>query len=241
MNRIYELVERFPEKIENSYYMKVPKVDKNFDRIVFFGMGGNYIAGQVLKELLRNEIPLEIFTENSDFDDKTLIILASYSGNTREVIDVFNKLKKKDNVLVICSGGELLKKAEKKNVKLLRIPSNVHQRFTFAECFFPVLKFLEVSGLIKDKSKLVKKIIKDLTNEKDRIERDAINLAILLKNDIPLFYSSNFFYPVAYRMQTAIEEDVKIAADIMLKRFNEHGDFIQNFGETNVSKTWKYR
>ena len=210
MGRIYELVRKFPEKIKESYNLKVPKTDKDFNRIVFVGMGGNYIAGQVLREFLRNEIQIDVFSDNFKSDDKTLIILASYSGDTREVINIFNKFRKKDNLLVVSSGGELLKKAEKKNVKLIRIPPNINQRFTFAECFFPILKFLEVSGLVKDKSKIIKKTIKDLNNEKSRIERDAINLAILLKDEHPLFYSSNFFYPSAYRMQTAIEEDAKI-------------------------------
>ncbi len=211
MDEIYSLVEKFPEKIKDSYETEVLRSNKNFEGIVFVGMGGNYIAGLVLKEILRKEISVEVCQSSEILlDYKTLVILTSYSGNTKEVVDIFDKLKDRGNILVVTSGGELLKKAKKKKVKLIKIPSDIHQRFTFAECFFPILKYLENSGMIKSKKKIVKRIVMTLKKNKKIIEEDAIQLAFRLKNENPLFYASQYFYPAAYRMQTAIEEDVKI-------------------------------
>jgi len=210
MDKIYELVGSFPDKIEGSYDLNVPKLNKDIERIAFFGMGGNYIAGLTLKELLKKEIHVEVLDNPYKFDEKTLIVLASYSGNTKEIINIFDSLRKDHTILVVCSGGKLLKKAEKSKVKILKLPPNIHQRFTFAECFFTILKTLEVSKIIKSKEKIVKKIVKTLRKEKKKLEHEAIGISIILKKENPLIYASNYFYPAAYRMQTSLEEDSKI-------------------------------
>jgi glucose/mannose-6-phosphate isomerase len=210
MDKLYELVEAFPVKIENSYEMTVPKITGEFNKIAIFGMGGCYILGLVLREFLRDEILVNVCNDYLCLDEKTLVILASYSGSTKEVINVFNKFKKFENILVVASGGKLLEMAERKNVKLIRLPQNIHQRFSFAECFFPILKCLEISGIIKSRKKTVKKIIKSLKKERKQIEYDATTLAIALKDENPLFYASSYFYPAAYRLRTALEEDAKI-------------------------------
>ncbi len=207
---VYRLVESFPDKIKKAYSLDIPKLSKKFKKIAFIGMGGNYIAGCLLRQFLRDEIGVEIFTRPSRlFDSQTLIILSSYSGNTKEVLEVFRKAKKV-NILVLTSGGKLLREAEKNKVKIIKVPFGIHQRFTFAECFLPIIRTLENSELIKKKKMIIENIIKNLTKNRKKIEEDAEKLAKKLKNKIPLFYASQYFYAVAYRLQTAIEEDIKI-------------------------------
>lgn len=206
-NEVYKLVENFPEKIKKAYESEVPVLENKYKDIVFIGKGGNYIAGLLLKEILRNEIEVktELFINN-----KSLIVLASYSGNTKEVLKTFEKIKNKKNVLVITSGGKLLKIAEKTKINLIKIESGINPRFTFSECFFPVLKCLEKSKIIKSKENIIYRIIRSLKNNSKKIEKNAEHLAKKIHNKIPLFYSSMYFYPASYRMQTIVEEDSKI-------------------------------
>ncbi|MBD3252420.1 hypothetical protein GF386_01685, partial [Candidatus Pacearchaeota archaeon] len=104
---LYNYVCDFPNQIENSYLLDVPKTKKRFKNFRVIGMGGSYIAGLLLKEFLRDEITIEVYPgELPRINKKTLIILISYSGNTKEIIQAFNKYKKKD-ILVLTSGGKL--------------------------------------------------------------------------------------------------------------------------------------
>jgi len=100
-------------------------------------MGGNHVAAYALRQFLRNEINVEVLTNMHKTDDKTLVVFLSYSGNTKEIISAFRKLKNKENALIVSSGGKLLQSAKRNKIKYIQIPENLHQRFTFAECFFP--------------------------------------------------------------------------------------------------------
>jgi len=103
-----------------------------------------------------------------------------------------------------------LRLAKKHKCSIIKVPSNLHERFTFAYGFFPVLKFFENCHLIKDKRGVVFKIFETLNRNKSHLIRESKELALKLKNKYPLFYGTNYFYPVCYRMQTSIEEDAKI-------------------------------
>jgi len=206
MDKAYHFVEDFPEKIRTGYNIQVPKLP-DFERVEIIGMGGSFIAGILFKSLFEKEIgrPVEVSHSIKLLNNKTLYILISYSGNTKEVLLALKKLKKK-KVLIITSGGKLLRKTK----KVIKIQPNLHQRFTFAESFFPLVKLFEESKLIKSKTRTVNKIINTLKKNKNRINQEALLLALKLKNEHPLFYASESLYPAAYRFQTSIEEDSKI-------------------------------
>jgi len=209
---IYDFVKGFPDQIENSYAIEVPRHWKEFERVVIIGMGGSYIAGLVLKEFIKDEIkmPIEVYSGEIPYvDDKTLIVLISYSGNTKEIVSAFWKLRKR-NLVVISSGGKLVKFAKKNKKILIKTPLGLHQRFTFAYGFFPLLKFFEKTKYISSKEKIVDRIILSLKMNQNELENQAIKLATRLHIKIPLFYGTDYFYPACYRLQTAIEEDTKI-------------------------------
>ena len=222
MDPIYQLVNNFPDRIKDSYGIDVPKVDKKkYRRIIILGMGGCYIAGIVMKEFIRDEVkvPVEVFNgfcSDNEIKNNTLIILLSYSGDTKEVVNFFNRslLKFHKNIVVITSGGKLSSLSRDNKVNLIEITPNLHQRFTFPYLFFPMLKFLEKSGFIKEKKEVVAKIVKILEKNKKNIELESERVAKNFKNRIrqkyALAYASEYFFPLAYRLQTSIEEDDKM-------------------------------
>ncbi len=209
----YKILERFPEKIEKAYGIEMPKIKMDFDRAVIIGMGGSYIAGLVFKSMFEEELggPVEVTNSIKFVDKNSIYILISYSGNTKEVLVALDKLKKlnKEDIVVITSGGKLMSEAKKRKIPVIEIEKNLHQRFTFAESFFPLIKVFEKCDYLYDKSKLVKKIVKILKKDRKKIEKGARELAEDIKDENPLFYASEYFYPVAYRLQTALEEDAK--------------------------------
>ena len=208
------LILGFPEKIKHAYSGRTPKLKRIFDNVVFVGMGGSYIAGLTFKNMYEQELKMSIDIRHSIsfVNTHTLYILISYSGNTKEVLNALKNLKRvhPENILIITSGGKLLREAKKIKTELVKIPKDIHQRFTFAESFFPIIKTFENSGYLKDKKKEIKQITETLKKSTDKIDLGARNLAGKLKEEHPIFYASEYFYPAAYRFQTALEEDAKI-------------------------------
>jgi glucose/mannose-6-phosphate isomerase len=212
-SEIYALIEDFPEQVRNSYNLDIShvKLHHEFKRIVIFGMGGSYIGGYILKRLVEDEIKIPVQVCNSTLksaEKDTLLILSSYSGNTKEVLEVFRRFRKR-HLLVISSGGKLISFAKKHRMPFIKVPENLHQRFTVSYGIFPLLKIFEGLKLIKPKKKFVDKIVKDLHRNRYRIENEGIKLSLMMRHRTPLFYSSSFFYPLAYRLQTSLEEDAK--------------------------------
>jgi glucose/mannose-6-phosphate isomerase len=211
---LYKLVESFPEKIEKAYKNKIPEVSRIFDRAIVVGMGGSYIAGLVFKSMFEEELgwPVEVVHSIKFVDKHAQYILISYSGNTKEVLLALNKLKNLDkrDITVVTSGGKLMSEAKKRKINIIGLEKGLHQRFTFAESFFPLIKLFEKFDYLSSKNNMIKKIITALKKERKLIESGARELAEDIKEETPLVYSSEYFYPAAYRMQTALEEDAKI-------------------------------
>jgi glucose/mannose-6-phosphate isomerase len=207
---IYELVRDFPAQVENAYKLKVPKLKNNFNRILIFGMGGSYIGGLVFKEIIKDElkIPIQVCNSFEQVDDKTMIILSSYSGNTKEVLQAFRNFPKK-NMLVISSGGKLITNAKRTGVPFIQIKPSLHQRFTISYGIIPLVKCFEHNEFIKRKKVMLGRIIEILKRNKNKIEQEAKVLARKMNNKLPLFYSSSSFDCLSYRFQTSLEEDVK--------------------------------
>lgn len=207
---VYPLIKGFTDTIKHSFEdIEVPKIKSKPSRIVVVGMGANYNAGLLLKEMLRDEIRVEVYQREFKKSKDELIIFLSYSGNTKEVLNVFDKTLGK-NFLVVSSGGELIKRAKRRKCAIVEVPAHLHPRFTFSECFFPVLKCLGESGIIKKKNSIVKKIADVLEKEDRRLEHEAKKLAGHVGNKIPLIYSTEYFSPVAYRFSSSLSEDDKI-------------------------------
>ena len=207
---VYALIKGFGDTIKHSFEdIAVPVFDKKYKKISVVGMGANYNAGLLLKEMLRDEIRVEVYQRPFIKEKDELVIFLSYSGNTKEVLHVYDKILGND-LLVVTSGGKLMDWAKKRRVKIIEVPPHLHPRFTFSECFFPVLKCLGESGIIKKKNHVVSKIHDAVQNEDRRLQKEAEGLAKHIGKKVPLFYATEYFWPVAYRFQSSLSEDDKI-------------------------------
>ncbi|MBM4400985.1 MAG: bifunctional phosphoglucose/phosphomannose isomerase, partial [Crenarchaeota archaeon] len=94
--------------------------------IIVAGMGGSGIGGELLKDWARDkaQVPIEVSRDYSlpaYANEKSLVLIASYSGETEESLSAFlDAAKKKCMVYCVSSGGSLLEFAEKLNVPYLR-------------------------------------------------------------------------------------------------------------------------
>lgn len=215
---IRDIILNLANQISESYNANYNiKITCTINKIIFCGMGGSGISGEILKsytEYIGIKIP--VFCINNynvpNYADKdALFIISSYSGNTEETISFYREAKKiNNNIIVVTSGGKLMSYAEKDMIPLIMVPKGMQPRNAIAYLFFPIIKILEDNKIIPEQNINVKKLVESLTKNKQKHDSQAEILASKIYNKIPLVYSSKSIYPVAYRWKTQFNENSKI-------------------------------
>lgn len=120
---VLQSIENYPLQLKQSFkeILRI-KLSKKFflmRKMLVCGMGGSRFPSLIIKNLYKEELNL-IYEINDDYrlpgwvDEKTLVVLSSYSGTTEEVINAYHLAKKKKAlVFSISSGGDLKKLTEK--------------------------------------------------------------------------------------------------------------------------------
>lgn len=216
-----ELIKNFDLQIDEAIAIgEAVKLKTNGDvdvkNIVACGLGGSGIGASFLKDSLQDtlEIPLEVV--KSYFLPKyvgknTLVIVASYSGNTEEAVNCFHEaLKLGATIVAITSNGKVKVLCEENQIDLISIPGGLPPRACFAYSTVQLYYVLAHFGLIdqgfkaafENASKLIKKDAKE-------IESASRILAEKLQDKIPVLYSSNHMESVTIRWRQQINENGK--------------------------------
>lgn len=192
---------------------------KEYDCIVYAGMGGSAIAGDILKNSFEQDLSIPFFVHRNYglpgcVTKNSLVIAVSYSGNTEETIDACQQaLSRGCTVLTLSSGGELENISKTKGIIHVKIPSGYPPRCGLGYLFFPVARILSSAGYIKSFD--VKKIVDMISYLKklygvDSVENNtAKNIAKLIHNKMAVIYSGEFLFPAATRWKTQIAENSK--------------------------------
>ena len=96
-----------------------------YRNIVCTGLGGSAIGSDVLRSYLWHEAKVPLFVNRNYLlpgfvDERTLVIVSSYSGDTEETISAYRDAsKKRAKLIVVTSNGVLRKLADKDNVPVV--------------------------------------------------------------------------------------------------------------------------
>lgn len=121
-------------------------------RIVILGMGGSAIGGDLLRSYVHSFAEregVEVVVNRSytppAVDGKTLLVASSYSGNTEETLASYEGAwKAAGQVLVISTGGEIVRRATANGHKVVIVPAGLQPRAALGYSFFPLLYTLAV-------------------------------------------------------------------------------------------------
>jgi glucose/mannose-6-phosphate isomerase len=166
------VLEDFPNQIQKGFFELAEdiKVEGDFNKIVFAGMGGSALPGDLLKIALSDQLEIPVIVHKSYelpkfVDPKTLLFVTSYSGNTEEAISTYKMGRGKScKMVVMASGGKLKDMAEADKKPLITVPAGIQPRQAIGYMFFAAMKVLQNSGLIKGQDDTVKKIVEHLRN-----------------------------------------------------------------------------
>ncbi len=215
-------------------------VDGNeIENIVLAGMGGSAIGGDLLRcyALYEMKVP---FVVNRDYllpgfvNDRTLVILSSYSGNTEETLSMYEAAKYLHaQFFTITSGGKIAELAETNGFGLVEIPAGFPPRSAVGYSFIPLAALFSFWGFIPDQAKSIDCTAFVLAKNATRLSRDvptkeniAKQLATKLHNKIALIYSSPRFEAVATRFRGQINENGKTLAYSALFPENNHNELV---------------
>ncbi|MDI6856025.1 MAG: bifunctional phosphoglucose/phosphomannose isomerase [Candidatus Thermoplasmatota archaeon] len=220
--RFIDKLKAFPEQVENAYNIELPKLPEfKFDNIVVTGMGGSAIGGELLSAWALRELGRIIFVsrdyELPNFVDKNSLVFAiSYSGNTEETLNAFSEaLARKCKIIAVTSNGRLAKLALQHEIPLVKIPKDYQPRQAIAYLLLPIARILERFGIVKFGTEDAVSTLRNLRanlipeNEANNISKE---LALKLKNKIPIVYGHSYLYPVARRWKTQLNENSKVIA-----------------------------
>lgn len=195
------------------------------NNIIITGMGGSAIGGEILKDWAKNKIqvPIEVNREYhlpAYANEKTLVLVTSYSGDTEETLSAFlDAVKQKCMIYCITSGGALIENAERLNIPYLQVPAGMPPRAALPYMLMPLLSILE-------KLKLFSGITKELDAALpylERIEREnaanvpvkdslAKTLATNIEGFVPIVYGQGIYSSVARRFKQQLNENAKMMA-----------------------------
>ena len=207
------MISKLPQQCREGLSLaKDIKIDTKIRNIVIAGMGGSGIAGQILKSYLGDKIPVHIvqdFSVPEFVDAYSLVFCVSYSGNTAETLSAFRTaVRRSAQIVVIASGGKLKELAKKTKKQMIDIPKNFPPRAALGYLFIPILVVLQNSGIIFDKTAEIKNMIDSLMHV--QFKEKAQELALKIKDKIPVIYSSNKLKSVALRWKEQLNENSKI-------------------------------
>lgn len=193
-----------------------PAKPAGITKILFCGMGGSAISGDILRAVVTESTSLPFKVNRSGqlsnwVDSKTLVILSSYSGNSVEILNMVPALlKSRASIIVVSSGGKLSQIAVKHKLPWLKITGGLMPRCAIGYMTFSLLPFLKRWGWAKYSDKDIQEVIAVL---KKAPRSEARSLAKKLHGKFVHFYgSAQFSGPILTRWRCQLAENSKMLA-----------------------------
>ncbi len=206
---------------------KVIDYSKPVSNVVFAGMGGSAIAGDLIRDWLDAEVtvPMESvrgYHLPAYVDEETLVFLISYSGNTEETLScMLDALNKGCRIISISSNGALGHVCKSLGLPVIGLPKMAAARVSFPYLFGPIPYFLAKMNLLSaDRFETDMRrgitLLEKLSREYDIgipfEDNFAKKTALEVFGTVPVIYSYGPYRSVGLRFKTQVNENCKLPA-----------------------------
>jgi glucose/mannose-6-phosphate isomerase len=193
-------------------------LDRNY--IHMLGLGGSAVAGELLSDMLGSEKLVKIHRGIKPLREKSGLIISSYSGNTKEILDIApSTLGGLRTVIFITSGGRLADIAFENSVPVWRIPENYQPRAAVGYSMALILALMEKWRIVSGKQKILvnaaqrlKESLSDGDFDDHVLVRAALSLATTLINKYTIVFHTQKCTGSGIRLAAQICENTKIPA-----------------------------
>ncbi|MDD4899410.1 MAG: bifunctional phosphoglucose/phosphomannose isomerase [Candidatus Omnitrophica bacterium] len=221
----------FPKQCQDAFAIG-QRVDcsllkKDFQKIVFVGVGGSAIGADLVRSYLyyQSNLPITVVREYNlpgFVDSRTLVFISSYSGNTEESLNAYSEAKVKNaSIVLISSGGQLKERAQADNFTFIQVPAGLPPRYALGFLSIIPLCVLEKLGVGRGSEAAVFNTVNALEelklknlNQKIAAQDNIAKFAAQkLYNKFPVVYSASInFDAVATRLRSQLNENTKCLA-----------------------------
>lgn len=227
---VADTIRLYPNQLKQSWddinYLHIPESYKNIENIIFCGMGGSALGARMVKAFAfdRLRVPIEIvngYNIPGYANDKSLVVVSSYSGTTEEIIEcTYQALKNNLKIFGISTGGklaEILAKEKKPSyvINPTYNPSN-QPRMSFGYALgatlalFKKLVILNVSSEEIDDAISVSFSLLTEYHENAPVEKNlAHSFARSLKGRLPVLVASEHLVGTVYTIKNQFNENAK--------------------------------
>ena len=193
------------------------------DKIVVSGMGGSAMGGSLLASLIVDECRLPVFVVR-DYalpafvgGPSSLVIGASYSGETEETLSTFDEAHQRGcQLMALTTGGTLAQRAKAYGAALATFAYKAQPRAALGYSFAPLLALLCRLGFVADKSADLAEAVAVMRALQKEIEpavpvsrNSAKRLAGQMMGRYVVVWGSGHLAQVARRWKTQINENAK--------------------------------
>ncbi|MBK9602507.1 MAG: hypothetical protein IPO36_11805 [Anaerolineales bacterium] len=220
---------------------------KDIQSIVISAMGDSAVAAELVTASVSSSIRLPVTLHRGyslpafASGPQTLVVCISHSGNSEEVLDVFDAAQKNNcTVMVISTGGEIAKRATDKNIPAWKFDSNgVVDTAAVAYPFGLLLALFSRLGLIPDPANDVAEAIAMMKRSQQHITADVIaaknpakRYAGQLVGRWVTFVGTENLAPVARRWKMQINQLAKAGANFEIIPEATHNTLIATINPT---------
>jgi glucose/mannose-6-phosphate isomerase len=228
-------IDEFPDQctqvINEIAQQHIPSECYLVDNIVVSGMGGSALGGRIINSLEREalRIPVIVSTEYHlphFVNERTLVVISSYSGNTAETISSYYEARSRGaKIYVLASGGKLADLAAKDNLPgyIFNPKHNISSqpRMGLGYNILALITLLSRCQLIHPPTNLseLPKYLKSVQSSKPKLQQ----LASKLQGKIPVLISSEHLKGAAHAVKNEFNENSKtFCATFDLPELNHH-------------------
>ncbi|HSX28033.1 MAG TPA: bifunctional phosphoglucose/phosphomannose isomerase [Candidatus Saccharimonadales bacterium] len=213
----------------------LPSKDQ-IDTVVVAGMGGSAWPAETLQVWGGLQVPLVVsrtYMLPAFVNDRTLVLVSSFSGNTEETLSALDDAKKRSaKIAVISHGGKLKERAAAENLTFLQVPDCTQPRaaanFTLKAMATVLEKVGLISGACAELEKVAAKyadLAKEWTADAPTAHNAAKQLAEEIMGKTPIIYGG-ILGGSALKWKIFFNENAKnLAWWNQLPEFN-HNEFI---------------
>lgn len=233
-SNMLEAIQNFPKflldtwtKLQNVELPECPRGEVR--AVIVGGMGGSAIGGDVMKDWLSDEltVPLEVCRSGSlpgYAGQGTLLIAVSYSGDTRETLQVLSQgLKRGCRTYCVTSGGKMEREAEREGVPVIKVEPGMAPRASLPQLFSSMAYVLKKSGFLEDADQSIRQTASELETMGEALKANvpsnrnpAKHLATRLLGKSVYVYAPSRLAGAARRLKTQLNENSKVHAKFEL-------------------------
>ncbi len=218
MNEQHEALNKFSSQIEFALnnYVAHNLSATSFSNIIIGGLGGSGIGGRIVKSFFANEFPVPIeciadYSLPAYVNEKTLVILASYSGNTEETLHMFEEAKAKGcAMLILTSGGKLKELAVENKIHTYVIETGFQPRMAlgFSLTYLTLIFGELINKEVRTELTNIVSRVKDSQPFQDDAEQVFNTIKSKIKNKL-IVLTDGLLEPVGIRFCQQIQENAK--------------------------------